>query len=242
MHFYKENGEAFHYVPMTSRDGTRPTRMSDVRKLWKIGEVCVPGVTTILNVLSKPALDNWKINQHLNQAHKLEHLELDEYISEVKRLTRIEMDLAPSAGTNFHKTMENFVSGNLEDEENYDLAEKVYKTITRKTESKEFIAEKTFSTELYGGSVDLHNNDWVIDFKTKQTKDKFKPGKMAYNEQIMQLSAYRYGLGLRNAKCANVFVCLENGEIDFHVHSEKELEKCKRIFDHALEIWHLKTS
>jgi hypothetical protein len=250
MHFYKENGEPFHYVPMTTRDGTRPTRMSDVLKVWDKGELCVPSVTTVLNILSKPALQNWKINQHLKQAYKidksvlsyeLEHfVEIDEFIEEVKRLTEIEMDLAPSAGTNFHKLMEDYVNRNTKDDENYQLAEKVYKTILDKTSSKDFIAEKSFATELYGGSVDLHSNDWIIDYKTKQTKDKFKPGKMCFQDHSIQLSAYREGLGLHNAKCANVFVCLEDGQIDFHVHSEKELEKGKHLFHHALQIWYIR--
>jgi len=250
MHFYKEKGEPFHYVPMTTREGTRPTKMSDVKKIWDKGELCVPSVTTVLNILSKPALENWKINQHLKQAFELDqsvlsyelggYVTLEKYQEEVKRLTSIEMDLAPSAGTNFHKLMEDYVNRNTKDDENYELAEKVYKTILDKTSSKDFTTEKSFATELYGGAVDLHSDDWVIDYKTKQTKDKFKPGKMAFDDQVMQLSAYREGLGLRNAKCANVFVCLEDGQIDFHVHSEKELEQGKHLFSHALQIWYIR--
>jgi len=249
MHFYKEKGEPFHYVPMTTRDGTRPTRMSDVKKIWANKGFCVPSVTTVLNILSKPALENWKINQHLKQAfgidksvlsYELEHsVELDEFIEEVKRLTEIEMDLAPSAGTNFHKLMEDYVNRNTKDDENYQLAEKVYKTILDKTSSKDFTTEKSFATELYGGSVDLHSDDWIIDYKTKN-KNNFKAGKMVYEENIMQLSAYREGLGLKNAKCANVFICLDTQKIDFHVHSEKELEKGKHLFHHALQIWYIR--
>lgn len=55
-----------HFVPLVSRpDDIRPTRISDVRKMWKEERLVVPSVTTVLNVLDKAALNNWKIDQHL---------------------------------------------------------------------------------------------------------------------------------------------------------------------------------
>ena len=137
--------------------------------------------------------------------------------------------------------MEDFVSGNMKDDEDYTLCQKVYETILNETGSKNFKAETNFSSELFGGQVDLHNDDWIIDYKTKQTADKFKPNKMAYDDHSMQLSAYRDGLN-SFARCANVFVCLEKGKplIDFHIHNEKELERGKELFDLATKAWHIK--
>jgi hypothetical protein len=43
-----------------------------------------------------------------------------------------------------------------------------------------------------------------VDIKTKEFSD---PAKVdAYDEHLMQLSAYRVGLGIPTARCANVFV------------------------------------
>ena len=44
----------------------------------------------------------------------------------------------------------------------------------------------------------------VIDIKSKDfgPDDKID----AYDEHLMQLAAYRYGLNVKNARCANVFV------------------------------------
>ena len=244
MHFYKEKGEPFHYVPMTTKEGLRPVTIRDVRKLWKDGTFVVPSVTTILNIYDKSGLNNWRIDQHLNQAYDLdkENFTIEEYRKEIKRLTAVQLDLAPSAGTDFHKLMEDFVSGNMKDDEDYTLCQKVYETILSETGSKNFKAETNFSSELFGGQVDLHNDDWIIDYKTKQTADKFKPKKMAYDDHTMQLAAYREGLNIPFAKCANVFVCLEIGKplIDFHIHNEKELEKGKELFDLATKAWHIK--
>ena len=243
MHFYKEKGEPFHYVPMTTKEGLRPVTIRDVRKLWKDGTFCVPSVTTILNIYDKSGLNNWRIDQHLNQAYDLdkENLTIEEYRKEIKRLTAIELDKQTVAYCDFHKLMEDFVSGNMKDDEDYTLCQKVYETILNETGSKNFKAETNFSSELFGGQVDLHNDDWIIDYKTKQTADKFKPNKMAYDDHSMQLSAYRDGLN-SFARCANVFVCLEKGKplIDFHIHNEKELERGKELFDLATKAWHIK--
>ena len=242
MHFYKEKGEPFHSVPMTTKKGTRPVDIRDVRKLWKDGTFCVPSVTTILNIYDKGfRFLNWKINEHLNQAYNLnkENLTIEKYRKEIKRLTAIQSDIAPSAGTNFHKLMEDFVSGNMKDDEDYTLCESVYEKILNETGSKNFKSETNFSSDLYGGQVDLHNYDWVIDYKTKLTADKFKPKEMVFDDHTMQLAAYRNGLYSR-ARCANVFVCLEDGQIDFHIHNEKELKKGGELFDLAVKAWHIK--
>jgi hypothetical protein len=86
----------------------------------------------------------------------------------------------------------------------------------------------------------LISDNWVIDFKTKQEASKFKPGKMAYDEHRLQLAAYRMGLDVPNARCANVFICLEDGQVDFQEHLQLDLKKAELIFTHCVEIWHLK--
>ena len=258
-HFYEKTGSGVipqHYVPLVSRpEELRPTRISDVRKMWKEGRVIVPSVTTILNVLAKPALINWKIDQHLEQAFK--HIDLprdihyteSDYIFDIKRLTEQEMDKAPSAGSDFHKMMELFLTEKLPPEFNansdiFRLCQNVLEVIEDKTDTtKEYwCSETSFVADGYGGQIDLltrFNDSWTIDYKTKQTADKFKPGKMAYDEHSMQLAAYREGLGLPNARAANVFICLEDGQIDFHEHKEEELQKGWTMFQHALAIWKL---
>ena len=265
MHFYQQTDtgvEPRHFVPMASRPGEiRPTRMSDVRKAREQGQVWVPSVTTILNVLAKPGLENWKIERHLEVAYGVD---IDPepggnpytpygWIEEVRRLTELEMDKAPTAGSDLHKSLEMWFSNALPvghpDEA---ICRKVSMTIYDYTVACpiRWTPERRFVSPLgYGGQVDLSNDAWVIDFKSKQTADKFKPGKMVYDDHRIQLAAYREGLRQPpyyidfklqpeiRVRCANVFVCLETGEIDFHEHSETELEKGWRMFKAALEIW-----
>lgn len=244
MHFYDRNGEPRHFVPMKTKEGLRPTRINDAKK-----ELWVPSVTTILNVLDKAALTGWKVNQHLLQAYKVKpdiFPSVDAYLAEVKRLTELEMDKAPSAGTDFHSLMEDFVNGDMSNEhELWEMCHSVYWEIERATGFKNDDGTNHYATEIrfasthgYGGCVDLSiSNQWIIDYKTKQTADKFKPGKMAYPDHARQLAAYRYGLGVPKARCANVFVCLETGEADFHEHAEADLVRGWETFQDCLRIW-----
>ena len=246
-HYYQQCDDGkvipMHYVEMTSRPGElRPTRISDVRKWWKEGRQVVPSVTTILNVLDKPALVNWKVDQHLAQAWAMQTDHWDEetkWIAEVKRLTEIQLDIAPSAGTDVHKLLELFYSGQPIPIADTAMCDGVDKVIIDRTCADKWQPERNFVSDGFGGQVDLSGNGWLIDFKSKQSADKFKPGKMAYDDHRMQLAAYRMGLNMPTARCSNVFICLENGEVDFHEHTEAELDKGWKLFQHCLAIWQL---
>lgn len=249
-HFYEEtdNGvEARHFVQMASRPDLRPTRITDVRKWWKEGREVVPSVTTILNVLDKAALVNWKVDQHLIQAYAWKDTDdpFEDWLLRVKRSTEMELEKAPQAGTDVHKVLEDFVKGMEPPEELAELCENVWNAIMGATDLPQPLwdVEKRFTDNRgFGGCADLVNIErepWVIDYKTKQTADKFKPGKMAYPDHSRQLAAYREGLGIPNARCANVFICIETGEVDFHEHTEEQLRNGWQVFNHALAIWQL---
>lgn len=236
-------------MPMTSQpDKLRPSRLSDMKKAAKEGEAWLPSVTTIQNILAKHALINWLIEQHLITTWK--HLDVlcgtfscdEDRITETKRLTELQMDKAPDAGSDFHDSMDKYIQDLLSPEhKHYKLCStaslRIYKeTIVNPPAWRP--EEKFVSGAGYGGQVDLSNgDDWIIDYKTKQTAAKFKPGKMVYSDHTMQLAAYRMGLGLPTARCANLFVCLEDGQMDFHEHAENDLQKGWRKFQHALAIW-----
>ena len=253
-HFYEKTDEGIlprHFVPMATRpDDLRPTRITDVKKWWGAGRNVLPSVTTIQNILAKPALTNWLIDEHLKQAFdaKTQAISEGDYISTVKKLARKEMDKAPTAGSDIHKLLDDHCKGKLPtDHPMRQLCESVNRLIAAKTKQREWQSEVNFvSNEGYGGQIDLCNPEWIIDYKTKQTADKFKPKKMAFDNHVQQLSAYRKGIKNSGknywqplARCANVYICLEDGQIDFHEHSEQELDRGWNIFKHSLAIWQL---
>jgi hypothetical protein len=113
---------------------------------------------------------------------------------------------AADAGTEIHAAIQSFY-----EEKPHDFVEHVWACDTEITQcfgEQFWIVERSFSHELgYGGKVDLHSTKdkgIVIDIKTKDFFDKDKVE--AYDEHLMQLAAYRVGLGLPEAQCANVFV------------------------------------
>lgn len=238
MHFYSKDAEPKFFVEMKTRPGElRPTRTADAKK-----EGWVPSVTTILNVLDKPALVNWKVGQYVRQAYTLnpaDYQTVDLFLDAVRYKADQEMDKAPSAGTDVHSSLEKYFLGETP-EDHLDICLSVERAIISNTgyARDDFSTERRFSHNLgYAGMVDLSNRWWVIDFKTKQTADKFKPGKMVYPEHCRQLAAYRHGLQTPSATCANIFICIESGEIDFHIHKEPDLEKGLGTFLDSLSIW-----
>ena len=111
----------------------------------------------------------------------------------------------------------------------------------------EFAPEKAFAHELgYGGKVDLHNANYkdigiVLDVKSKEFTD---PSKVeAYDEHCMQLAAYRVGLGIPDAICANVFVsAIEPGLVVIKEWSQEDLARGWGMFQALLSFWQIKNN
>ena len=178
MHFYTQTAEGVaprHFVEMSTRPGQlRPSRMSDAKAAAKRGEIWVPSVTSIMAVLDKPALVNWKVDMHLQQAYNIAYRwgqswdDPAQWIAEVKRLTELEMDKAPSAGTDIHKELEAWYTGGIVSDGAKQICENVAAKIAQVTGIDQWHSERNFVHPMgFGGQVDLHNVQWVIDFKSK---------------------------------------------------------------------------
>ena len=204
-HWYNQDGSTAYEVPYADQSkGMRGTTLRDAKKLN-----LYPSVTTVLNVLAKPGLERWKQNNLLMSALTLPHIDgesLDDY---AKRVTVDAADQAKAAaerGTYIHGSLEKFyMTGHVVDEHSA-IIEGVSATMLEAFGPQNWCAEKSFTClELgYGGKVDLHSDEWVVDFKTKE----FGPDDriVGYDEQAIQLAAYRRGLDKPGAKLANVFV------------------------------------
>jgi len=256
MHFYTKTEEGVqprHFVENKSKGGLRPSRVTDARKAAKEGEVWLPSVTGILNVLDKPALVNWKIDQNLETVHHLinanEELRSDDFEGfkkAIKAKTQEKMDSAPKAGTDIHNVLESFIRDKQLPVAAMPqiICENVLDALNKNCEfnwtNNEFKCEEYFANQDLGfaGCADLVSDNWVIDYKSKQEAAKFKPGKMAYMDHSRQLAAYGNALCKKGFRAANIFICLENGEIDFHEHSQEDLEHGFEDFKDCLRIYH----
>lgn len=239
MHFYEQTKDGIkpcHFVPM-SKDPTRtrPSRVTDAKKAAKEGRVWYASVTSVLNILDKPALVNWKVDQHLQTVyeyllHEGVQSDYDSFARVMKAKTQERLDLAPQAGTDIHKVLEDFAIYNImpDDPTERVICANVADAILNKTGGTlaEFHCEKYFINKAHGyaGCADLYSSGWVIDYKSKKEASKFHPGKMAYPEHSRQLAAYGNALCDENFKAANIFICLGTGEVDFHEHKPEAIE------------------
>jgi len=240
-HWYDRLGNPAYSV--TAKNGLqRPTTLRDARKLD-----LVPSVTTILNVAARPALEAWKQNQMMLACLTLPRVEgetEERFIERIVKDSKEQGKKAAERGTTIHGALESFYEGiYLADFMNYQTG--VDGAVQGAFGTPEWSTEKSFCHELgFGGKVDLHSksgNGIVIDFKTKEFSD---PSTVdAYDEQLMQLCAYRVGLGIPNARCANVFVSVtEPGLVKVIEWSEDEMKKGWVMFQSLLNFWQAKNN
>ena len=213
-HYYEQDGSPAYKVPYADKSkGMRNTTLRDARKLS-----LVPSVTTILKVLPKPGLDNWKQEQMFYAALTLtrKDRETDEqFYGRVVHDSREQARKAAEKGTAIHGAIQIAIEGEYEGDHKYEK----YVLAVCLWINKEFgddaqwISERTFAHSLgFGGAVDLHSPQVIIDFKTKDfDQADIDNGKIkGWPEQGMQLAAYREGVEHPKIKRINLFISRNN--------------------------------
>ena len=247
VHWYREDGGPQYTVP--AKDGSdRPTTLRDARKMN-----LVPSVTTVMKVAAKPGLEQWKLEQMLLAAMTLPRRP-DEpeksYIARIVHDSKESGKQAAEAGTRIHESIESWIDGkkNVVHKEAAAAFEAVINDHF-KTEGKvKWLTERSFASQLgFGGKVDLYCEGTelalagiVIDAKTKDfgPDDKID----AYDEHLMQLAAYRNGLHIPYARCANVFVSRTHpGLVKVVEWSDEDLLRGWEMFKCLLNFWKLKS-
>ena len=214
----------------------------------------VPSVTTVLKIAAKPGLEAWKQEQMLLAALTLPR---DPNESEKDFIARIVFDSKETAksaaerGTRIHESIESWFGGK-KDVEHKDIAKAFEESIFDHFKTHPFqpwLVERSFASALgFGGKVDLYCAadehapvGIVLDAKSKDfgPDDKVE----AYDEHLLQLAAYRHGLGVPHARCANVFVSRTHpGLVKVVEWPEEELVKGWEMFQCLLRFWKLKNN
>jgi hypothetical protein len=233
-HWYKQDGTPAYRI-VGKNGNERNTTVRDARSLN-----LVPSVTTILGLIAKPGLSNWLQQQVLLAALTLPRIEgeseenwLERVMTDSKSTGRDAMD----RGTMMHGILERFYRGEQEVYPAYvwnvDAAIKLHFG-----HDQEWEAERSFAYQGFGGKVDLIGANIVIDFKSKEgSLEKVTP----FHEQIMQLAAYRNGLGKPTARCANVYFTAE-GNVKLIEHSEDDLAQAWDCFQYLLGFYKRKNN
>lgn len=244
-HWYTLGGEPAYTI--TGANGKeRNTTLRDARKLN-----LVPSVTTVLKVAAAPGLERWKQEQVLLAALTLPRQEGE---SESDWMTRIMEDSketgrkAADRGTEIHAAIQAHYDGDFVAEEYVDFVLPTVGKLHELCSDWKWIAEKSFADALgFGGKCDLHvpaagdYAGFVVDIKTKD----FGPDDKVtgFDEHLLQLAAYRYGLKIPSARCANVFVSRNHpGEVRVIEWTQEDLSRGWEMFKRLLEFWQIKNS
>jgi hypothetical protein len=235
-HWYRPDGTPCYEVP-AKKGGMRATTITDARKFG-----LVPSVTTIIRCASAPSLEAWKIEQNVLAALTLPRLEgeLDaDFVKRVKEDGRETARKAAERGTDIHGAIERVLLGE-DGGEWTDHANAGLRAAAAIAGEQAWSSEKSFAhPEGFGGKVDLHSPEWVIDFKTKEFSDVSKVA--LYDEHFMQIAAYRYGLGIHDAAGGIVFVSATvPGLATLLPVAEKDLERGWKMFLCLLGYWQAK--
>ena len=234
-HWYTQEGEPM-YTIVGANGKERNTTLRDARK-----ENLVPSVTTILSMIAKPQLENWKINQALNSALTLEKDSLEtieEFAYRCKQDSKRIGQEAAEKGTKIHAMIERGFLGE-EKTETYCV---IQNYLDEMFPDEEWIAEASFCADLgYGGKIDLYSKSGIfVDFKTKDNLEGKDPASLVYDEHGMQLSAYAQGCGYTDVERVSIFVDRKQHDlISCHIWDRDSQTKHTEMFNSILNYWKL---
>lgn len=183
----------------------------DGRHVYRVGGKPMPGVTSILKVLDKPALNRWMVNVQVDGTARAAYLnppwQEDTEESYVSRLSRVCKELleheriskeASDIGTGVHRLIEHAVRGMLgEPSQEPEVPEESlfrfagWHEWAKRVDLKPILSEaRIFHGGLgYCGTLDLLT--WV---GGELAVIDWKPTEKIYVERRLQLAAYRYAL------------------------------------------------
>src|SRR3990167_10270967 len=200
----------------------------------------VPSVTTIIRCASAFGLERWKAEQVLMAGLTLPRLDGEDEKAWIVRVwddSKEQGKKAAEGGTATHAAIEGIFRGLTPPDEfkpYVDGALEVIKALGK----QDWQPEKSFASTLgYGGKVDLHSPEVVLDFKTK---DGDLSEVKCWDEHYMQVAAY--DAGLRKVpdlgRCGIVFVSRTHpGVARLIMHSEVETARGWEMFTHLLAYW-----
>ena len=235
-HWYKPNGDSCYEMEKKDGSGLRPVTLRDARKMN-----LYPSVTGIMAELAAPALEMWKIKQAVIASRGLRKRKDetdDQFAMRANAKAKEALKARAEQGTRTHDAMESYFAGEPISSEYIVMIENVEREMHNYNIYNEaWIAEESFARNGYGGKVDLHCSNAVLDFKTKEKWDK---PPVLYDNHFMQIAAYRRGLGLPDARGFIMFLNEETQEAHLAELTKPQLDKGWSMFLACLHLWQAK--
>jgi hypothetical protein len=244
-HWYDPKTGDPKYSYLNKKGEEKPTTLREARK-----EGFVPSVTTILQCAYRPGLENWKIDQAILAALTCPRIDDESetaYLSRIKSDAKAQARKAAERGTLIHAWVQQGFEGKYEpvrqtmidlEDERLVFYDSARKTVNMECGLTEWICEKSFATNRYGGKVDLHCNDYLIDIKTTE---KDLADIKTWDEHDMQAAAYDNGLGVHQGsprKCGILYIHALTAEAKIVWIPEDKLQRGWLKFTHLLNYWY----
>lgn len=239
-HYYTKDGTPTHWVPKKDGKGTRPTTVADCIKLQLL-----PSPSTILKLLAKPALEDWKARQQILAVMTAPDLLIPETIDQkitrvldVERQHEQESSIARDMGTAIHEAIQNALSGKPWSQSLIAYVCPVLIEIGRL--GRVAFTEKVLLAKDHAGLCDCGTeNDEVLtllDFKSCKL-----PPKSPYPEHRMQLASYAASLGNTGDKrieCVNIYISKTEPGLIAAINLG-DWQRDYKLFRLLLEFWYL---
>ena len=242
-HWYDRKGNPRYEVQ--GKLGPRPTTLREARK-----EGWVPSVSTVWgDIVAKPMLNKWMQNELMSalwtEFHSADNMYGEQSYSEYEELARTRFSKKQhqvmNRGTEIHAHLELYFKGIKITDDHEEICHNVSQKLNEVCDGGDWVAEHSFAQHSgFGGKIDLHNDRWVIDFKTKEFPT--KPDipsikKMVYDDHGAQLAAYNMGLG-GTRRIMNLFIDVGEGHRVLEW-EHTDVSRYTDMFKHALSLWKL---
>ena len=257
-HFYDENGNScFEVETKTGKNAgkMRPATIRDAKaNNW------YPSCTTILEVISKPSLNEWKQEQVALAARRLlgngtlpYNLADEAFCGAVKEAAFEQVNEAADLGTNVHKALEEGLTGKPYDKTYEIYVESVRELLAKLeiiiTEHELRLVNKDFK---YAGTTDgvftCPQGYGIIDFKTCKSKKGIPmESRDTWAQQIAayHVAKFKEMPSALNPKIIGVNIAIsttEPGRVEAIWHSADVLDKAWRMFYHASAYYLIKNN
>lgn len=247
-HWYTATGEARHFVPKKTGQGNRPTTIADARK-----EGLLPSVTSVLQILDKPALTDWKIRMAVLAVVTAPDVPGEGLDSKITRVLESEQQQEEEAqkardwGVMIHDALEAYFLGKEVEPELKPWIMPAANALCAR--GSLVCAEKILVGRGYAGRTDLileAPDHWLmVDWKTA----KKLPEKGPWPEHVLQLSgayapAYHRMIETdphmmqKPIRCANCYLSsVEQGKFVLFDHDPDWQKVYNTGFKRLLEFW-----
>jgi len=199
-HWYLPDSTPY-YTVKGANGKERNVTLRDARKVG-----AYPSVTTVIRLAASPGLQQWLIKTAIESALTLPRIEgetSDAFLVRVEEDRKAQAKAAADRGTLIHAAIEKHYRNDVVDASWQPWIIEAVGEINKVCGNQVWKPERSFADfRGYGGKTDLHSGEWVLDFKSI---DKDVP-KAIFEEQIMQLSAYREGLNIPGARAGILYV------------------------------------